>query len=46
MYISTKGQLEVIASAWDGKEAGIQEDRAHLANAVLKGIKELEESYE
>lgn len=38
-----KAQMELIAGAWNGDEAGIQEDNAHIAEEVLEHIKEIEE---
>ena len=50
MYTTLKTELEIlkrqqekIAGNWNGKESGLAEDRAMLANDIIEKIKELEE---
>lgn len=38
-----KKDMESISGNWNGKESGLAEDRAMLANDILEKIKELEE---
>jgi len=38
-----KKWAESISGQWNGKEPGIQEDRAHQANDILEKVKELEQ---
>jgi hypothetical protein len=38
-----KKQLQQIAGEWNGKEAGLQEERAETAIDALRKIEELEE---
>lgn len=38
-----KKHMEEISGNWNGKESGLAEDRAMLANEILEKIKELEE---
>ena len=38
-----KKDMESISGNWNGKESGLAEDRAMLANDILEKVKELEE---
>ncbi len=42
--LSTMGRIaKEISGEWNGDESGIQEERAHIANDILKKIDELQE---
>jgi hypothetical protein len=38
-----KKHMEELSGNWNGKESGLAEDRAMLANDIIEKVKELEE---
>ncbi len=44
--LSLKEEYKRIAGAWDGGNAGLLEDRAHVANEIVQKIDELSDLLE